>query len=278
MNLILVISTQDFAGLTIKQNLLQSYAWKKTAVLFEKEPVLLLETPSPYHVQMITTSKRSILCEHIDDEIKQKGILCDAIIFPTTHRSQEGVPALTAHSVGNWGEAPLGGIPRQLSVPLPRIMRCAFEQLQKQVRGSTYQAALECTHHGPDLDAPCMFIELGSSEEQWKDIDGGKRVANALMAALASPIPEYEIAFGIGGPHYCPNFVKVMERSNYCFGHICPKWGLPDLNKEMIQQAMKKSGATLVILDWKGVGEHKERIVKLLDEMKIPWKRTDEFR
>lgn len=273
MHIAIVISAEDIAGLNIKHHLLAGYPFKMTAASFDGFPVFETKT-SQHHVTLYTIKEAAIYCEQLDKQLPP----CDAIIFATKHRSKEGVPALTVHSPGNWGEALLGGQPNKVNVPMPRFLRMGFEQQEKQAAGTHYEVAMECTHHGPSIEKPCMFIELGSTEEQWKNEDGGKRVAAALMELLSTDIPDYDIAFGIGGPHYCPNFVKVMKETNYCFGHICPKWGLASLTKELVLEVMEKSGATMVILDWKGLGDQKERIVKMLDELKILWKRCDDIR
>ncbi|MBI2147695.1 D-aminoacyl-tRNA deacylase [Candidatus Woesearchaeota archaeon] len=279
MEIALLFSSSDIASMNIQKHILEKGI---ADVMPNKEygnfPVRSWTTKC-HTIKMYTTEMFSIHCDHIDQEIDP----CDAIVFVTKHRSKEEVPAVTVHSPGNWGEALFGGKPASINSPLPRLLRAGLEQLQQQVKqqtkkeiGSPSIAALEATHHGPDIDTPCMFIELGSCEQQWQDPAGGKIVAEALMALLEMDIPEYDIAVGLGGPHYCPNFVKVMEKSDYCFGHICPKYCLKDLTKELLRDAMEKSNATVIILDWKGLGEHKERVVKLLEETKVAYERCDQ--
>ena len=31
-----------------------------------------------------------------------------------------------------------------------------------------YKLTLECTHHGPLIEKPCVFIEIGSTETEWE--------------------------------------------------------------------------------------------------------------
>ena len=49
------------------------------------------------------------------------------------------------------------------------------------------------------------------------------------------------------------------------------------LDKRMILQAIEKTipKPDFILLDWKGLGKEKQRIVRLLDEMKIEYKRSD---
>lgn len=89
----------------------------------------------------------------------------------------------------------------------------------------------------------------------------------------------YKIAFGIGGPHYANTFNKRILEKDIAIGHICPKYQLQNLDKEMIQQAMKKTipKPDFVLLDWKGLGKEKQRIINLLNELKIEFKRSDQL-
>ncbi len=48
-----------------------------------------------------------------------------------------------------------------------------------------YEVSYECTHHGPSLNVPAMFVELGSSEKQWNDSRAAEAVAHAAMEAIA---------------------------------------------------------------------------------------------
>ena len=75
------------------------------------------------------------------------------------------------------------------------------------------------------------------------------------------------------------NFKKIQLQSDIAIGHVCPKYNLPNLDKEMILQALEKTTpkANLIIVDWKGMGEHKERIVNILNEIGIEWKKTKDY-
>jgi len=70
-----------------------------------------------------------------------------------------------------------------------------------------YEVCYECTHHGPSLDVPTMFVELGSSPRQWKDSEAAEAVARGAMAA-ASTENSYPTVLGIGGPHYNMKFTR----------------------------------------------------------------------
>ena len=44
----------------------------------------------------------------------------------------------------------------------------------KQNLTEEYSVTLEVTHHGPLIEIPCCFIELGSQEKQWNDKEAAK--------------------------------------------------------------------------------------------------------
>ena len=135
---------------------------------------------------------------------------------------------------------------------------------------------LECTHHGPLVNKPVMFIEIGSDEEQWKNKKAAEIIAKTIIEML-NKNNSYKIAFGIGGPHYCNAFNKVLLRTNIALGHICPKYELESLDKEMLLQAIEKTipKPEFILLDWKGLGKEKQRIIELIKELNLEYKRTD---
>ena len=88
------------------------------------------------------------------------------------------------------------------------------------------------------------------------------------------------IAFCIGGPHYCNNFNKILERTDIATGHICPKHALEYLDESLIRQAieMTKEKVDLILLDWKGLGKEKARIKVILESMNLEFQRTDKIK
>jgi D-aminoacyl-tRNA deacylase len=92
--------------------------------------------------------------------------------------------------------------------------------------------------------------------------------------------PYNEVAIGIGGPHYCPNFNKIQLTSNVAISHVIPQYCLP-LTEEMLKQAITNTEEEVdfAIVDWKGVGKKEERdeMIALLDKMYIQYKRTSEI-
>ncbi len=262
MKTAIIVSKKDPAGMNIKERLLELYKWEKKEKFYELNDI-----------RLYTVGKESIYCEDIDKEID-----ADLFVFATKHQSASGVHSLCVHSPGNWGKAEFGGKDRKLCIAPARYLRTALFTLKKLASGLDYEVIEEATHHGPFLEKPCFFIEIGSNEESWQNKEAAKVIAKTIMEVLEQKdTKEYAVAFGIGGLHHTPNLTKVMEKSDIAFGHVCPKYNLNNLDKEMMLQALSKTqeNVDFVVLDWKGLGKEKQRILDLLKELNLEVKRSD---
>ena len=78
-----------------------------------------------------------------------------------------------------------------------------------------------------------------------------------------------------------PNVKKYIPKS-VDIGVLLPhiENTFPDFTKEMLEQIRERTveGLDLVVVDWKGMGEEKERIIRLLDEERIPYERAQRIR
>src|SRR5579864_7726787 len=82
------------------------------------------------------------------------------LVFPSIHRSEQNVPCLTVHPLGNLGSsAEVGGRPNAVVPTDPGRMTGALRELA--IRGAEEQlaATFEATHHGPELGVPAFFVE-----------------------------------------------------------------------------------------------------------------------
>ncbi len=208
----------------------------------------------------------------------------DCIIFPCTHRSEKGVKSLSIHAPGNWRGSDLGGEEGKICPSSALFMKQMFEFLhhnvvQYQLEG--YEVTMEVTHHGPLINKPCIFIEIGSTEKEWADRRAGFVIAKTISDTIINfeENPYREIAIGIGGPHYCPNFNKLQFNSNVAISHIIPGYASP-ISEEMIKEALNKTVEEIdfAILDWKGISgeEERKRIISILDKNYIHWKKTSD--
>jgi len=208
----------------------------------------------------------------------------DLIIFASKHKSEKSEKTLSIHSPGNFREVWGGGESGRLCPVSALFNKHLFESLNKNKEDSElrYEVTMEVTHHGPLIDRPCVFIEIGGGEEEWKDKRASFVVAKAIRDALKNwkENPYHEIAIGIGGPHYCPSFNKIQLKSNVAISHVIPKYVSP-ITEEMILESINKTAEEVdfVILDWKGLGKAEERaqIIELLEKNYVSWKKTGDI-
>jgi len=210
----------------------------------------------------------------------------DFIIFASKHKSEKKEKTLSIHAPGNWRNAELGGESGKVSKTSALFQKQLFERLNQNVNasglGEKYKVTLECTHHGPLIDKPCIFIEIGSTQEEWEDRRAGFILAKTISETIKDfkENPYNEVAIGIGGPHYCPNFNKLQLNSNVAISHIIPNYVSP-LTEEMVKEAIEKTDEEVdfAVLDWKGLGraEQRNEIVEILDKLYINHKRTSEI-
>jgi len=271
MQFAVIVSSKDPAGITIKESLMRLYEFEKTKDIFDKSPVYKFQ-----NIKLYTSAKESVLCENIDDKIK-----ADIFVFATKHKSQSGIPSLSVHGIGNWGNADRehGGKDKTLCISPANYLKEALTFLEKN-NAVKFDVVQECTHHGPFLKKPVMFIEIGSSEKQWKNKDAADIIAKAIAhIEIVNPMM-FKAAIGIGGLHTTPNFKKIMLKTDIALSHVCPKYNLQNLDEDLIISAMRSSypgAAEMAILDWKGLGEFKEKITGMLKKLSIPFMKTSAF-
>ncbi|MEA1993270.1 MAG: D-aminoacyl-tRNA deacylase [Euryarchaeota archaeon] len=186
-----------------------------------------------------------IFAECIEKDLKME---FDSIIFASRHSSKKGIPALTAHTPGNFGKAEYGGKDGELCFSMPEANKKAI-QLMDKLAPDGYRVSMEATHHGPLTALPSIFVEIGSSEKNWKDEEAGEVLAEVIQSLLH--LEPKKKAVGIGGTHYCPKFTKVALHTDVAVGHVLPKYA--KITEETIKKAIERnSGTDIVVMDWKG--------------------------
>jgi len=268
---LIIASKQDKAGINITTNLSQ----------FRENPLTssIKDKPS-FDFYLINT-------DIIDDKgIDQEKInKYDFVIFASKHESEKKQKSLSVHAPGNFRTNDFGGFPQNLCKTSALFQKQIFEKLNsvaKEHELKDYQITLECTHHGPLINKPCIFIEIGSTETEFTDRQAGFIIAKTISQIIQDfkENPYNEVAVGIGGPHYCPNFNKIQLNSNVALSHIIPQYALP-LDEEMIKQAIAKTEEEVdfVLLDWKGLGnaEQRQQVLEILDKLYIQYKKTGEI-
>jgi D-aminoacyl-tRNA deacylase len=269
---LIVASKKDKAGINITTNLSQ----------FRKNPLISSIQKQGSGFDFYLVDDEMIFTENLDMEKINK---YDFIIFASKHKSEKGGKSLTIHSPGNFRQTDLGGETGKICKSSALFQKQMFEKLKKNAEeyNLKYDVTLEATHHGPLIDKPCVFIEIGSSENEWVNRQAGFIIAKTINEIIQEfkENPYNEIAIGIGGPHYCPNFNKIQLKSNIAISHIIPQYAFP-LTEEMVKEAIEKTEEEIdfVILDWKGLGnaEQRQEILDILDKLYIRYEKTSDVK
>ena len=211
------------------------------------------------------------------------------LVFLSRHASASKIPSYCVHTQGNWGPADLGGSPNTLGI-VPVYFKNQFyvnlvasntKHSESQPDALVFDCVHEATHHGPDLDIPAVFVELGSSIEQWVDTQYGEVLIEALVRTLQeytgeNITVELPIIFGIGGSHTCTNFLSLSAQGLILLGHVCPNYALDYLTIDMVNQAILKTTGDLtrliVVVDYKSLNSAQRAVVSdVLSRSGVDW-------
>jgi D-aminoacyl-tRNA deacylase len=243
----------------------------------------ILMTLMDYHeVDYYAIESDMLKTENLD---KSKLNKYDLVIFASKHSSKKHQKTLSIHSPGNFREVWGGGRAGELSLSSAQFNKFLFEKLNHHAKEMElkYDVTLEVTHHGPLIDVPSVFIEIGSTMDEWRDRRAAFCITQTILDAVRNfkKNPYREIAVGIGGPHYCPSFNKIQLKSNVALSHIIPKYVKP-ITEQMILETINKTAEEVdfVILDWKGLGnsEHREKVIEILERNYINYKKISEIK
>jgi D-aminoacyl-tRNA deacylase len=226
----IVISKPDIASCNIFDNLLQIREWKKEGE-FQGNPFF-------YHGDFLisTINDEHIFHDNVDKEISQAiGNNPEVIIYASRHRSESGKRSLTVHPIGNYGKAEFGGKERILVPSSPHLMTEAMRILRNKAADLDFSVSFEATHHGPYLETPTFFIEIGSDESAWRDKKAARAIAETIMETETR---DYPVGIGVGGGHYSPRMTDVAKERKISFGHIVPTYALSNLDFEMAKKVV----------------------------------------
>ena len=264
ISVLIISSLEDPASTNIKKSLLEQTTWKEQGIFFG-EPVYQHTKMSDLII--VTIPDKKIGHENIDKEVIEKLKIKPRIaVFLSRHRSKTGKPSLTVHPIGNYGEAEFGGKPRTLISSAPRFMTHFLRLIKKntELTDLDYQVCYEVTHHGPYLEIPTVFAEVGSSETQWREKQPARVIAQSLLELLSKyhyeeDFPEdIPVLIGIGGGHYAPRFSDIAFEKKVAFGHMIPTYQIEagNINDEMLEKTIQATP------NLKGVYLHKKDLKK----------------
>jgi len=265
--ILIVASTKDIASVNIAQKLISLHEFDKTEESFQQNPIYSRRVKGT-EVKLVFINEETIWAQYITDHFSPQ-----LLVFVSRHSGVAGIPTLSVHTPGNLGDAELGGLPKRVSICPASAMKNALLELARirEENNLQYEVSYECTHHGPSLDVPTMFVELGSSLEQWKDLKAAEAVAHAAMAAISKQ-SKYPTVLGVGGPHYNQRFTKMALTTSKAFGHIIPKYAIPNVDAESVKQCAQRTVEKVeqAVFDWKSMrAMDREKIIAELKELNV---------
>ncbi len=246
---LLVAFQDDPAGHNMAKFITQNM--KKDGEIFRGEKFDLLIIPTP-----------TISADWLEEKYHY-----DGFVFLSKHAAESGVLALTCHSTGNFSEAKFGGNPKQLAIPYPELQKKYLQALwNKRNDFSDFQITIEATHHGPTaLNKPAIFIEIGTTEKQWNDVELCNSVAKVVVAVYDTKFEKPPIAICFGGTHYPEKFTNELLEGKYALGTVMPKHALDSLDESLFIHIMERNNAAqAVLLDWGGLGLNKQKVLDFL--------------
>ncbi len=250
MNITIVSSSKDPASLNIQNKLMEAVIWKPVDKGYKYNNFRLIEIDESH------------LCQDgIDKKMEVYGVKSDLLIFISRHEGKDERSILTVHFTGNVSEAKFGGRPRELAVAAPHAARALLLSL-KSFYG---EVMMEATHHGPSsLNTPSLYVEIGSTKNQWCLEAPARIIANAI---LALKVISGRVAIGIGGSHYARRLTKLIFNSDIAFGHIFSDHALDQVDEFMLKQAFEKSGTNLAYFDPRISAHQRDRLCHIIHKL-----------
>ena len=180
--------------------------------------------------------------------------------------------ALTCHSTGNFDYAKFGGNSKQLAIPFASFQKVYLQNLwNKRNDFSNFQITIEATHHGPtNLNKPCIFIEIGTTQKQWSDKELCSSIAQIIKKTYELPTKQFPIAICFGVTLYSEKFTNEVINGKFALGTVIPKHALEFLNKSLFQHLItRNNSAKTALLDWNSLGKNKQKIIELLSTTEL---------
>jgi len=196
-------------------------------------------------------------------------------IVLSPHKSKENKPAITLHIPGNPCNADFYGKEKTLNISNAILFYRIYKETYKLLEKSNMPLTYEADHHGPTIERPIMFYELGATETEWNNEHFHSLMANALENAFDSNEMPKIIALYFGGNHYASMCNKLTRNNDYAFSHIIAKYCLDCLTKDVFKQAVEKclQKIDIVLIEKNGTTkEQKEKIISFANELGLEYK------
>ncbi len=192
------------------------------------------------------------------------------VIVLSKHKAESGRKTLSVHHPGNPTLEAYGGDPLKLAIAYPalawKLLR-TYARISSELDLGDYEVTLEATHHGPtNLRTPIVFIEIGSTESEWRDRKARMAMAQTVTEIISRELNPCEEASAIGGPHYPTRYTRASLEGNTCFGHIIARHSISsDTLEDVVRQAITRNYPTpvrVLVVEKKSLNREQRSIVE----------------
>ncbi len=197
------------------------------------------------HLRMLYLPDGLLFEDHLDLRWERAtGERVSEIIFPSRHVAASGQPSLTLHPIGVPPlpldeQGPYGGHGGHAPPPSPRLApwwKMLLKKAHDDPSVEGFDLSLEVTHHGPTVNVPTLFIEVGSTEATWGHLGASQILASIIREGLlASPDSTWDqakhagetVLVTLGGGHYAPRANQLAALDGVWLGHMLATYALP---------------------------------------------------
>jgi D-aminoacyl-tRNA deacylase len=107
-------------------------------------------------------------------------------------------------------------------------MTATLRTLSEEGGETGLPATFEATHHGPELEQPAFFVEIGYATETAPPLPAVRLLARVLPRLSSHEVDR--VAMAAGGGHYAPHFTELALRRHWAFGHILSRHALETID------------------------------------------------
>ena len=277
----LVASKQDPASNVMAEYLINQVGFSKNKINYAQNRTRLNRDEDDFseyrygnNITLHLSHNSSLLyLEELDENYPDS----EAFIFLSRHSSESGIPTLTCHFTGNFSASnPYGGNPKELGICFPSLQKEYIKEINR-VRSQVpdYEITIEATHHGPtSLKKPSIFVEIGSTPKHWADRHAASIACDSIISLITRKNTNTHcknVGIALGGTHYPAKFNQLLLKSDFGLAAVAAKHNLTTIDESMMQQMISKSveKVTHAIVDRKGLGKEKQRILQLVEEQDL---------
>jgi D-aminoacyl-tRNA deacylase len=228
-DMLVVCSEVDAASVNIRDRMLEAGDLHEFGT-FEGRPAY-----EGHGGHLVTIGDESLYRNNLDAEVFHAlGVQHQAVVYLSRHSSKTGLGSLTVHPIGNFSHARFGGFFRQLVHCCPAGMTMALRRMHALAKeeGLPHQVSFEVTHHGPYLNTPTFFIEIGSDEDAWVEEAPARVIARTVLDVV--PDGDGPVVVGVGGGHYAPRHTDVALKKDVSYSHMIPTHAISGLGNQTL--------------------------------------------